>query len=225
MRLLLVDDHVLFREGLVSMFSNQPDLVIVGEAGSVEEAVSKALTLKPDLILMDVGLPDGTGLDALDLILPKLPEVKIVMLTIYETDEMLFTAIRRGAKGFLLKNTPLSKLLASIRALERGEPAITRSMTGRIMEEFSRQGSLKNESDPRLATLTLREREVLELLGIGASNDEISKRLFISENTVKRHVHKILQKLKLMNRREAGEFSGQAGIAKASLTRFPAKLK
>ena len=223
MRILVVDDHILFREGMVSMLSNQPDFVVVGEAGCVEEAVSKALNLKPDLILMDIGLPDGTGLDALDFILPHLPEVKIVMLTIYETDEMLFTAVRRGAKGFLLKNTSLSKLLASIRALERGEPAITRAMTGRILDEFSRQGLPNDELDHRLTALTFREREVLGLLGVGATNREIADRLFITENTVKRHVHKILYKLKLMNRREASEFASRVGVTKVSNPSFSTK--
>jgi DNA-binding NarL/FixJ family response regulator len=198
------------------MFSNHPDLQVVGEAGSVEEAISKTLQLKPDLILMDMGLPDGTGVDALDLILPNCPEVKIVMLTVYDTDDMLFTALRHGAKGFLLKNTPLSNLLASIRALERGEPAISRAMTGRILDEFSRKGSSKDNTEPRLNILTYREREVLELLGEGFSNNEIAERLFITENTVKIHVHKILHKLKLMNRREAGEFARRSGITKLS---------
>jgi DNA-binding NarL/FixJ family response regulator len=213
MRILVVDDHVLFREGLVSMLTGQPDFSVVGEAGSVEDAITKARDLKPDLILLDIGLPDGSGLDAARAIFAERPEVKIVMLTVYETDDLLLGAVRSGAKGYLYKNTPISKLLAALRALERGEPAISRTMAGRILEEFTRLGSVKEPvENNNISGLTLRELEVLKLLGTGASNREIAESLFISINTVKIHVHNLLEKLSLRNRREATWFARRHGL-------------
>jgi DNA-binding NarL/FixJ family response regulator len=214
MRILIVDDHVLFREGLVALLDSQPDFEIVGEASTAEEAVCKAAQLKPQLVLLDVGLPDGSGLDALKGIMAECPETMVVMLTIHETDEVLFTAIRNGAKGFLLKNTPTPKLFASLRGLLRGEAALSRSMATRIVTEFSRLGRVQPNGDfgKEVETLTTREMEVLRMLAADASNREIANRLVISENTVKIHVHKILNKLQLPNRREAGRFARRVGL-------------
>lgn len=209
MKVLLVDDHVLFREGLVSLLNSQPDLQVIGEAGSVLEAIVMTRELHPDLVLMDFGLPDGTGLDATQTILADHPEVKIVFLTVHEEDDRLFAAIRCGAKGYLLKNVPVARLLAFLRGLEYGEVAILPAMATRIFEEFSR---LTGPVRSRLAEsidLTSRELEVLHELSTGASNREIASRLVIAENTVKNHVHNILAKLKLQNRREAVNFHYQ----------------
>lgn len=207
MNILVVDDHILFREGLISMLSGQPDFTIVGEAGSVADAIRLSLMKDPDLILMDIGLPDGTGLDAVRAILAQRPSIKIVMLTVYETDDLLIAAIRAGAKGYLFKNTPVAKLLVSLRALEKGEPAITRNMAGRLVEEFTRLGSLYEDQPENLNKLTMRELEILKLIGQGTTNLEIASRLFISKNTVKIHVHNILEKLQLRNRREVAWFA------------------
>ena len=125
MRLLVVDDHILFREGLVSLIARQPDMLVLGEAGTVEEAVELSRRLRPDLVLMDFNLPDGTGLDATRIILADQPQVRIVFLTIYDEDERLFSAVRLGAKGYLLKNIPVTHLLAALRAVERGEAALS----------------------------------------------------------------------------------------------------
>ncbi|MEZ4866177.1 MAG: response regulator transcription factor [Caldilineaceae bacterium] len=206
MRILIVDDHTLFREGLVSLITTQPDIEVVGQAESVHQAVALAAEIKPELILMDFGLPDGTGLDATEAILAKQPEIKIVFLTVHEDDERLFKAIRIGAKGYLLKNVPVSKLLAFLRGVEKGEVALSPVMTSKILDEFARMLESHQEKTPELDLLSPRELEVLEQLSTGASNREIGERLYISENTVKNHVRNILSKLNLQNRRQAVSF-------------------
>jgi len=202
-RILVVDDHPLFRSGLVSLLNGQPDFLVVGVAGTLEESVNKTLELKPDLVLMDFILPDGDGLEATQIILALRPETRIVFLTIHETDELLFSAIRSGAKGYLLKNISVKKMLQLLRGLSSGEAAITLKMASRILEEFARQEWRTPEGDPAFEQLTTRELEILKIIASGATNREIAARLFISENTVKNHVHSILEKLKLHNRREA----------------------
>jgi DNA-binding NarL/FixJ family response regulator len=204
---------VLFREGLVSLLDSQDDFEVVGEAGCVQEAIELARKVDPELILMDFSLPDGTGLDATVSILAEKPEIKIVFLTVHENDERLFAAIRTGAKGYLLKNQSVKNLLASLRALNKGEAAISRTMMTRIMEEFQRGEHPQDDPPPGLSELTTREVEILRELATNASNREISARLFISENTVKNHVHNILEKLKLSNRREAVEYARHVGLA------------
>ena len=211
MKTLVVDDHILFRQGLVSLLKPDPAFQIVGEAGSVREAVAEALRLKPDLILMDFSLPDGTGLDAMQPILAELPDCKIVFLTIQDADEVLFDAIRKGAKGYLLKNVPISDLLASLKSLERGEAALSRQMTSRILEEFAKTEKVTT-GENGLSRLSRRELEVLRLLATWATNREIADQLFLSENTVKHHVHNILEKLGLENRRQAIQYARQHGF-------------
>lgn len=201
---LLVDDHVLFREGLVSLLNGQPDYRVIGEAGSVAEAVKQALLLKPDLILMDFSLPDGTGLEATREILNHLPNTSIVFLTMHESDDRLYSAIRSGAKGYLLKNLSVGKLMVTLRGFEKGEAPISRQMTGRLIDAFNQSnigsGALREPSP--IEALTTREQEIFHYLASGASNREIANHLVISENTVRNHVHNVLDKLNLRNRRE-----------------------
>jgi DNA-binding NarL/FixJ family response regulator len=220
MRVLIVDDHVLFSEGLASLLNAQPDFSVVGQAGSVGEAIILARELCPDLILMDFGLPDGTGLEATQAILAERPTTMIVFLTVHEQDERLFAAIRSGAKGYLLKNVPVAKLLAHLRGLERGEAAISPTMTSHILGEFARM-SPAHESSQVEAELTARELDVLRLLAAEASNREIADRLCISENTVKNHVGNILAKLDLRNRREAASFARRYRLINASSEHLP----
>ncbi|MBA4398263.1 MAG: response regulator transcription factor [Chloroflexi bacterium] len=206
-KLMVVDDHTIFREGLISLLRQQPDFEVVGEAGLVKEAIAKAASLRPDLILMDIGLPDGSGLEATREIVRCLPDISIVILTILESDELLFDAFHCGARGYLIKNTSITKLLASLRGLQSGEAALSRKQTSKILDEFYRLGKTQITTDEHPDILTHREMEVLEQMGAGASNLQIAEKLVISENTVKNHVHNILHKLKLKNRYEAAEFA------------------
>ena len=213
---LVVDDHVLFREGLVGLFNTASDFHVVGEAGSVKEGVEKAFDSKPDIILMDFSLPDGTGLDATRIILKELPECMIIFLTVYETNENMLEAIRLGAKGYLLKNVSGSSLLASLRALSDGEIAMSRKMMSRIVE-LSRSAS-PIPAQNLLTKLSSREVEILLELQDGASNLQIARKLVLSENTVKHHVHSILEKLEVDNRRQAGVLAKQMGLKKEKTT-------
>lgn len=211
MKILIVDDHVLFREGLAAIVRSEPDIEIVGMAGSVQEAIMFTRAAKPEIILMDFSLPDGNGAEATRAILGEHPECKIVFLTMSEEDENLFDAIRSGAKGYLLKNMQPHKLLVALRSVQKGESALSRSMTTRLMEELSRT---KKPEYPQDATLTHREMDVLRAVSAGLSNQEIAKKLFISENTVKYHIHSMLGKLGLRDRKELAAYAREHGYFK-----------
>ena len=211
-RLIIVDDHTLFREGLASIIQLEPDIEVSGLAGTVQEAVEVVRQLKPDMVLMDYSLPDGTGADATRLVLDEHPDCKVIFLTMSDTDENLFAAIRSGAKGYLVKNMSPSKLVTTIRSVQQGESALSRSMTLRLMEELSRTKEPERLGDSSLAKLTRRELDVLRELATGITNKEIANRLYISENTVKYHVHSILEKLNLPGRRAAAKFAKEHGI-------------
>lgn len=214
--ILVVDDHVLFRDGLVSLFRSTPDFHVVDQAGTVKEGVEKAFHHKPDIILMDFSLPDGTGLDATRSILEELPDCKIIFLTVFETDENLLAAIRLGAKGYMLKNVSSSSLISSLRALAQGEIAMSRKMMSKVLE-FSRTMPLPPSND-LIAKLSPREIDILCELQDGASNIEIAQKLYLAENTVKHHIHSILEKLGVQNRRQAGEIARQMGVKKSKLS-------
>jgi DNA-binding NarL/FixJ family response regulator len=209
---LIVDDHVLFREGLTSLLKMTPDFEVIGVAGTVAEAITQAFRLEPDIILMDFSLSDGTGLDATKAIVGKLPECKIVFLTVYEANSNLFAAIRQGAKGYLLKNVQSEDLLASLRALERGETAMSRSLMNRIVDEFSHLDPAGVKKDSPLEKLSRREMEILKELSSGATNKMIGQRLFLSENTVKHHMRSILEKLSVQTRYQAIQLARQRSL-------------
>jgi two-component system NarL family response regulator len=162
---------------------------------------------------MDYSLPDGTGLDAMQAILREQPQTQIIFLTVHDNDERLIAAMRAGAKGYLLKSLSVTKLLASLRALERGEAAISRTMMARILEEFAQSMPVKSPTPSPLVGLSSREIEVMHELAEGLTNQDIASRLYISENTVKNHIHNILEKLDLHNRREAIDFAREHGLA------------
>ncbi len=209
MKILIIDDHVLFREGLAAIVRPQEDIEIAGMAGTVREAFEMAKTLKPDVVLMDFNLPDGTGADAARAILEAVPTCKIIFLTMSENDDDLFAAIRSGAKGYLMKNIHPPELVAAIRSVQNGESALSQGMTMRLMEELSRS---KKTGRPPENTLTLRELDVLRAVADGLTNQEIGSHLFISENTVKFHVHSLLAKLNLTDRKEAAKFAREHGL-------------
>jgi DNA-binding NarL/FixJ family response regulator len=202
MRILLVEDHILFQESLGRLLDAQPDMSVVGGATSVAEAIGKARELKPDVILMDFTLPDGTGLDATQAILAERPSTKIIFLTIHEDDEKIFDAIRHGAVGYLPKNVTSSRLLGYLRGLDRGEVAIQPEFTARILKEFAHMPVRGDKTDEDLSKLTPRQREILRELKTGATNRQIAARLVISEQTVKNHVSRVLKKLNVKSRHE-----------------------
>jgi DNA-binding NarL/FixJ family response regulator len=214
MKLYIVDEHILFREGLASMLEDQPGFTVVGQAGTLEKALAGILVSRADTVLMEINLPDGNGLEAARQLLLVRPDLKIIILTLDDSKDMLFNAIRVGVKGYLLKNSTKEQLFDSLNAIENGEAALSRKMTRTLMEEISRSGNtLQPEVNGKVELLTYRELEVLRELSTGASNQEISMRLNISENTVKSHVHHILEKLELQNRNGARVLASQLGLA------------
>lgn len=216
--LLLVDDHALFREGLASLLSYQPDFTVVGEAASGEEAVERARELVPDVVLMDIDLPGIDGIEATRRIKRQLPEVRVVMLTVYDDHERLFQSIKAGAQGYLIKNIRSAELLDQLRGLARGEAAISRRMAARILEEFARLERQAEILEPD-GGLSPREVQVLELVALRLSNKEIAARLSISEHTVKNHLKNILAKLQLSSRRQAAAYAVAHGLIPAPKAR------
>ena len=197
MRILIADDHALFRESLRSLLTAR-DLEVVGEASNGREAVEKAWETKPDVVLMDLAMPEVDGLAATKHLVAELPEVKVVILTASDDDESLFEAIKAGAKGYLLKDLEADEFFGLLGAVGRGEPALTPSLARKLLDEFARPAGRKSD-DPD--ALTDREQEVLELMVDGVTtNRRLAKQLGISENTVKFHVRNILDKLHLHNR-------------------------
>jgi len=213
-RILLVDDHDLFREGLAGILSAQPDMQVVGEAGDGLEAIVKAGELNPDLILMDIQMPGCDGLEATQKIKQALPATVIVMLTVRDEEEKLFEAIKNGAQGYLLKNIRSKELLEGLRGAMRGEAAISPILAGRMLEEFRRLSKQQpREAIPDdLAVLTLREVDVLSLVAQGRTDKEIAAQLSISLHTVKSHLRNILAKLQVNSRREAAWLARNKGL-------------
>lgn len=212
-RILLVDDHALFREGLAGILSAQPDMEVIGEAGDGIEALVKARQLQPDLILMDIQMPGCDGLEATRLIKQEMPGIAIVMLTVRDEDEKLFRAIKFGAQGYLLKTIRSREILEMLRGAIHGEAALTPALAGRMLEEFRRMSRLVPlEDDPECERLTQREQFVLSKVAEGAADKEIADALSISLNTVKSHMRNILAKLHVSSRREAARLAKQKGI-------------
>jgi two-component system nitrate/nitrite response regulator NarL len=210
-RILLVDDHVLFRKGMARLIDSQPDFEVVAEAEDGYQAVQYARRFKPELILMDIHMPECDGQEATRLIINEWPEAKIIMLTVSDDDQDLFTAIRNGALGYLVKKIEPEELFARLRGVSQGEAPVSRIMASRILREFARIGT---ESPPpdSARSLTPRERQVLRLVSKGLTNKEIGAQLHIAENTVKNHLRNILEKLHLQNRAQAAAYAVREGL-------------
>ncbi len=201
-RILLCDDHEVVREGLRGLISRQEGMSVVGEAGTVAEVVEAAARTKPDVVIMDVRLPDGSGVEACRTIRETRPETKVIMLTSYADDEALFASIIAGASGYLLKQTRGQAVVDAVIAVASGRSLLDPDVTGKVLERV-RQG---RGDDPVLASLTEQERKVLAGLAEGHTNREISETLFLSEKTVKNYVSRILDKLGLSRRAEAAAY-------------------
>ena len=201
-RILLCDDHEVVREGLRGLIARQPGMSVVGEAGTVAEVIEAAARTKPDVVIMDVRLPDGSGVEACRTIREARPETKVIMLTSYADDEALFASIIAGASGYLLKQTRGQAVVDAVVAVASGRSLLDPDVTGKVLERV-RQG---RGDDPALASLTEQERKVLAELAEGHTNREISETLFLSEKTVKNYVSRILDKLGLSRRAEAAAY-------------------
>jgi DNA-binding NarL/FixJ family response regulator len=208
-RVLIADDHKLFRQGLISLMKTRSDLVeVIGEAETGSEAIRLAVELKPDIVLMDIFMPDGDGLQAARILRETAPQVAIVMLTSSEQDEHLNEAVRIGVAGYLLKNLDGEELFELLSGIQRGEAAMTRAMAARLLKNISHSQTDLVKSDE----LTEREIEVLKLVALGASNQQIAKELCITINTVKSHIKSILSKLQLENRTQAATYAIKTGL-------------
>jgi len=206
-RVLIADDHALFRRGLEMVLEEEDDIELVGQASDGAEAVAVAGEALPDVVLMDIRMPKTSGIEACRATKEVAPSAKIVMLTISDEEEDLFEAIRAGASGYLLKDIPLDEVAEAVRAVHGGQSLINPSMAGKLLTEFAtlaNRDSAEDRTDPVAAPkLTDREMEVLKLVARGMNNRDIAKELFISENTVKNHVRNILEKLQIHSRMEA----------------------
>jgi DNA-binding NarL/FixJ family response regulator len=211
-RVLLADDHSLFREGLAGILGAQPDMEVVGEASDGLEAVVMARQLKPDLVLMDIQMPGMDGLEATRQIARDLPEAAIVILTVRDDAEYLFEAVKNGARGYLLKNIRSKEMIAMLRGVAEGEAPLAPAMAARMIEEFRRLSRLAPEpGEAGPDGLTERETEVLALAAAGKSDKEIAETLSLSLHTVKSHMRNILAKLHVGSRREAARLAKHKG--------------
>ncbi|MFC0351465.1 response regulator [Undibacterium danionis] len=212
-RILLVDDHSLFRSGIRLLLQRNPEFEIVGEAADGLEGVKRAKQLKPDVVLMDLNMAGLSGLEAMQLIVEDLPDTAVLMLTVSEEAEDLTTALKNGARGYLLKNIEADYLTLAIKRAVAGEPVIAESMTAKLVMQF-RAGNNINTA-PEREKLTPRERETMVCLARGESNKEIARNLDVAESTVKIHVQNILKKLNLTSRVQIAVYAVEHGMDKS----------
>lgn len=203
-RLLVVDDHEVVRQGLVALLDRRPGFQVVAQAGSVAEAIDQARLHRPDIVVMDVRLPDGSGVEACREIRSEMPETKVIMLTSFPDDEAVLSAIVAGASGYLLKQIRARDLVAALEAVGRGESLLDPAVTERVLERVRRMAA--GETNDELSVLTTQERKILMLVAEGKTNKEIAADVFLSDKTVKNYVSSILSKLNLERRAQAAAF-------------------
>jgi two-component system, NarL family, response regulator DevR len=204
-RIILVDDHEVVRLGLKSLLERHPQFEVVGEAGSARDALEQVAATEPDVVVMDIRLPGTSGIEACEQIVDQYPNTKVIMLTSYAEDEMLFSAIRAGASGYVLKQIASEELVKAIEAVGRGEALLDPAVTQRVFQEVRR--AVKEEEASAFAHLSQQEKHVLLLVSEGKTNREIAKNLFLGEGTVRNYVSSILSKLGVNNRAEAAAYA------------------
>ena len=217
-RVLLVDDDDLMRAGLRAVLSSDKGVTVVGEASDGRGSIELVRKLAPDVVLMDVRMPDLDGISATRELLARSPEVKVVILTTFEQDDYIFGALRAGASGFLLKRTKPEELIAAIHTIAAGDSLLSPSVTRRVIERMAEEPVPERSGGERLDELTPRELEVLELIARGLSNSEIAAAFVIEQSTVKTHVKRVLMKLRLRDRVQAVIFAYEHGLAQPSRT-------
>ena len=212
LRILLADDHLLFRKGLVQLLAGQPDFEIVGEAADGLEAIELAQRLKPDLVLMDINMPRCDGIEATRRLKAQMPEVRVVMLTVSDDESDLATAVQHGADGYLLKDLMPEVLFQQLRGLALGEAPLSRAMTGKLFRQLAQRSQSVVQPAADTGELSKRETEILALVADGYSNQEIAEELSIAHNTVKNHLRSILSKLGAKNRAQAAAIAVNRGL-------------
>jgi DNA-binding NarL/FixJ family response regulator len=214
-RILVVDDHPVVRDGLTAILETQPDFEVVGEAGDGQEAVAQVERVRPDVVLLDLDMPVLDGLGALQQIMKQQPGTKVIIFTVFDTDERILAAVQAGAQGYLLKgDAPRNEIFRAVRTVYQGGALLQPVVAGKLLRQVQTQ-TVPNGADPAgVDELTEREQDVLELIGQGMANKEIAQKLVISERTVKFHVSAILAKLGAGNRTEATRIAAQRGLIK-----------
>jgi len=211
-RVLIADDDDLMRAGLVELLSGEPEIEIVGEASTGREAVERARRLHPDVVLMDVRMPDLDGIEATRELTRAAPRARVLILTTFEQDDYVFGALRAGASGFLLKRARPEELVAAVHTIARGDSLLSPSVTRRVIDRMAQQPIPELADQAKLAELTPREREVLELVARGLSNREIATELVVEESTIRSHIKRILMKLELRSRVQIVIFAYETGV-------------
>ncbi len=217
-RLLLADDHLLVRQGLRAILETEPDIDVVGEAGDGHQALQEAQELLPDVVLMDIKMGDWDGVTATRRIRAAVPSARVIVLTNYDEDELVFSAIRAGASGYLLKEVQGDQLVNAVRTVAQGYTLVYPSVAKRVLDEFARRqppaktAAQADADEAALADLTARERQILRLIAHGRSNKDIGATLGITERTVKTHVSNIFAKLQLSDRTQAAIFAHKRGL-------------
>jgi DNA-binding NarL/FixJ family response regulator len=210
-RIVVADDHTLIRRGIVALLNAQADMEVVGEAASGKEAMEQTARHTPEVVLLDVGMPEGNGLDTARQIKQRFPETQVLMLTMHDRQDYLFEALRAGAAGYILKGADVQDLLAGIRAVRRGEVYLYPTLTKRLLSDFLRRAE-SGEDSGHLGSLSERERDVLRLIAQGKTSNEIAQMLFISPHTVQTHRDHIMEKLNLHRKAELIRYAIPTGL-------------
>lgn len=212
-KIVIADDHTIFRSGLRLLLDSESDFEVIGEANDGDSVIEMAHQLKPDIILMDIGMPGLNGIDATRQIVTKIPDILILILTMHRSDEYFFKALEAGASGYILKGAETNELIQAVRTVARGDVFLYPSVARRLVERYLEQPP---SGDPRLSSMTPREREVLGLIAEGYSNKDIAERLVISPSTVHSHRTNLMEKLNLSKRHELVQYARAIGLIPGS---------